>query len=35
MSNADWFSGNAMGMVLAVAFAYGGTAQALELKVIP
>jgi uncharacterized protein len=29
MINAGWFSGNAMGMVLAVAFAYGGTAQAL------
>jgi len=29
MINAGWFSGNSMGMVLAVAFAYGGTAQAL------
>src|SRR3984885_8705535 len=29
MINAGWFTGDAMGMVLAVAFAYGGTAQAL------
>jgi succinate-acetate transporter protein len=29
MINAGWFGGNAMGMVLAVAFAYGGTAQVL------
>lgn len=27
MINAGWFSGESMGMVLAVAFAYGGTAQ--------
>lgn len=27
MINAGWFSGEAMGMVLAVALAYGGTAQ--------
>jgi len=27
MINAGWFSGDAMGMVLAVAMAYGGTAQ--------
>ncbi|MGA7815640.1 acetate uptake transporter [Caballeronia sp.] len=29
MINAGWFTGDSMGMVLAVAFAYGGTAQAL------
>jgi hypothetical protein len=29
MINAGWFSGDSMGMVLAVALAYGGTAQAL------
>ena len=29
MINAGWFSGTAMGMVLAVAFAYGGTVQML------
>ncbi|MFM0237392.1 acetate uptake transporter [Paraburkholderia phytofirmans] len=27
MINAGWFNGESMGMVLAVAFAYGGTAQ--------
>jgi hypothetical protein len=27
MINAGWFGGESMGMVLAVAFAYGGTAQ--------
>lgn len=27
MINAGWFDGNSMGMVLALAFAYGGTAQ--------
>ena len=29
MINAGWFSGDSMGMVLGVALAYGGTAQAL------
>jgi succinate-acetate transporter protein len=29
MINAGWFTGDSMGMVLAVAFAYGGTAQAI------
>ncbi len=29
MINAGWFSGDAMGMVLACALAYGGTAQAI------
>ncbi len=29
MINAGWFSGDALGMVLAVALAYGGTVQAL------
>jgi len=29
MINAGWFGGTAMGMVLAVAFAYGGTVQML------
>jgi succinate-acetate transporter protein len=29
MINAGWFSGEAMGLVLACAFAYGGTAQAI------
>jgi succinate-acetate transporter protein len=29
MINAGWFSGDAMGLVLAVALAYGGTAQAI------
>ncbi|RKE37905.1 GPR1/FUN34/yaaH family protein [Paraburkholderia sp. BL23I1N1] len=32
MINAGWFSGTAMGMVLAVAFAYGGTAQMLGVR---
>jgi succinate-acetate transporter protein len=36
MINAGWFSGDSMGMVLAVALAYGGTAQALAgLMAIP
>jgi uncharacterized protein len=29
MINAGWYSGDSMGLVLAVALAYGGTAQAL------
>jgi len=29
MINAGWFSGESMGLVLAVALAYGGTAQAI------
>ena len=29
MINAGWFSGESMGLVLACALAYGGTAQAI------
>ena len=32
MINAGWFSADSMGLVLACALAYGGTAQAIERR---